>query len=45
MGYSVQDAHVIIRYLNNWYRETNNILLKVWLKNRVNKIKADRGIT
>ena len=44
MSYSVQDAHVIIRYLNNWYRETNNFLLKAWLKNRVNKIKADRGI-
>lgn len=44
MSYSVQDACVIIRYLNNWYKETNNILLKTWLKNRINKIKSDRGI-
>lgn len=44
MGYSIQDAHVIIRYLNKWHKETNNILLKLWLKSRVNKIKVDRGI-
>lgn len=44
MNYTVQDARVIIRYLNKWYKETNNILLKVWLKKRVNKIKMDRGI-
>lgn len=44
MNYTVQDARVIIRYLNKWYKETNNILLKVWLKKRVNKIKIDRGI-
>lgn len=44
MNYTVQDARVIIHYLNKWRKETNNILLKVWLKKRVNKIKMDRGI-